>query len=402
MKILMVTESDYLERGPHQKHHLMERLAKRGHEIRVIDYELLWREHKTKEIISERKVFRNVQTIANEGNITVIRPPILKIPILSYMSLIYTHRREIKKQIEEFKPDIIVGWDILNANIAVKLAKKSGIPFILYIVDENFRLVPQKYFQPLGRFIEIQNMKKADKILTINEQLRKYIIQMGANRKKITIIRAGVDLEQYDQNIDGRKIRSQYGIEKNDVVLFFMGWLYHFSGLKEVAKELSKISKTYPHIKLLIVGDGDCYADLQKIRRDNQMNNQMILTGRQPYEKIPEFISAADICLLPAYPTEKTMQNNVPIKMYEYMVMRKPVITTRLPGIILEFGEDHGVIYVDQSEMVLYKAIELIENKMIKEHATKAREFVKKNSWDNLVDDFERILEELLCLYYSN
>lgn len=397
MNILVVTESDWLERGPHQKHHLLERLAKRGHEIRVIDHELLWRQHKTKEIISKRTVFRNVQTIADGGNITLIRPPILKIPILSYISLIYTHRREIQKQIEEFKPDVIIGWDILNANIAVRLAKKRKIPFILYIVDENFRLVPQKYFQPLGQCIEIQNMKKANKILTINEQLRKYIIQMGANRKKITIIRAGVDLEQYNHNLDGSEIRSQYSIEKDDAVLFYMGWIYHFSGLKEVAKELSKISETYPHIKLLIVGDGDAFADLQKIKREYQMNNQLILTGRQPYEKIPEFISAADICLLPADPTEKTMQNNVPIKMYEYMVMRKPVITTRLPGIMEEFGEDHGVIYVDKSEMVLYKAIELIENEMLEEYAAKAREFVEKNSWDNLVDDFERILEELIC-----
>lgn len=392
----MVTESDYLERGPHHKHHLMERLAKKGHEIRIIDYELLWRQHKIKEIISKRKVLRNVNKLTGGGNIMVIRPPIIKIPILEYISLIYTHRKEIKRQIEEFNPDVIVGWDILNANVAVKLATKSRIPFLLYIVDENFRLIPQKYFQPLGRCIEIQNMKMADKILSINEQLREYTIQMGANRKKTTVLRTGVDLEQYDQNMDGSEIRSQYSIEKDDVVLFFMGWLYHFSGLKEVAKELSKISETNPHIKLLIVGYGDCFADLQKIKREYQMNNQMILTGRQPYDKIPEFISAADICLLPAYPTEKTMLNIVPMKMYEYMVMRKPVIATRLPGIMKEFGEDHGVIYADKPKMVLVKAMELIENGMLKEHGAKARGFVEKNSWDNIVDDFEVILGELV------
>lgn len=396
MKILMVTESDYLERGPHHKHHLMERLAKRGHEIRIIDYELLWRQNKTKEIISKRKVFRNINTITVGGNLTVIRPPIIKIPILSYISLIYTHRREIKRQIEEFNPDVIVGWDILNANVAVKLATKSGIPFLLYIVDENFRLIPQKYFQPLGRRIEIQNIKMADKILSINEQLREYTIQMGANRKKTKILRTGVDLERYDQYMDGSEIRSQYGIEKDDVVLFFMGWLYHFSGLKEVARELSKISETNPHIKLLIVGEGDSFADLQKIRREYRMNNQMILTGKQPYEKIPEFISAADISLLPAYPTEKTMLNIVPMKIYEYMVMRKPVIVTRLPGIMKEFGKDHGVIYVDQPKMVLAKAVELIENGMLEEHGAKARGFVEKNSWDNVVDDFEVILGEFV------
>ena len=45
MKILIVQESDWVEKGPHQSHHLMERLSKKGHEVRVIDYEILWRLH---------------------------------------------------------------------------------------------------------------------------------------------------------------------------------------------------------------------------------------------------------------------------------------------------------------------------------------------------------------------
>ena len=42
MKILVVQESDWLERNPHQQHHLMERMALRGHQIRVIDYPIDW------------------------------------------------------------------------------------------------------------------------------------------------------------------------------------------------------------------------------------------------------------------------------------------------------------------------------------------------------------------------
>ena len=38
MKILLVQESDWLKRNPHQQHHLMKRLSLRGHEVAVIDY----------------------------------------------------------------------------------------------------------------------------------------------------------------------------------------------------------------------------------------------------------------------------------------------------------------------------------------------------------------------------
>ena len=37
------------------------------------------------------------------------------------------------------------------------------------------------------------------------------------------------------------------------------------------------------------------------------------------------------------------MQDIVPIKLYEYLAMAKPVIATRLPGIVMEFGEGNGI-----------------------------------------------------------
>ena len=43
MRILVVQESDWLERNPHQQHHLFDRLSERGHEVRVMDYPIDWR-----------------------------------------------------------------------------------------------------------------------------------------------------------------------------------------------------------------------------------------------------------------------------------------------------------------------------------------------------------------------
>ena len=41
--------------------------------------------------------------------------------------------------------------------------------------------------------------------------------------------------------------------------------------------------------------------------------------------------------------------------------------------------------------------IKLIENGTLKEHGLKARGFVEKYSWDDIVDEFEGILEEVIC-----
>jgi len=392
MRLLIVQDTDWIRRNPIQHNHLAERMVKRGHEIRVIDYEILWREEGKRELISKRQVFR-VSRILEDAHHMVIRPKILKIPLLDYLSMLYTYNSEIKRQIREFTPDVIMGDGILTPFLAFRLARKHKIKTVYYCIDVDYKLIPYRFLQPIGKMIESKNIRNADLVLSINEGLREYTVRMGAKRERTKVIRAGVDFTKFNQKIDGGEIRKKYGIEKEDKVLFFVGWLYHFSGLKEVAIELSKIERD--DLKLLIVGDGDAYQDLLKIREDYGLEDRMMMAGRQPYDLLPRFLAAADICLLPAYNNE-IMRDIVPIKMYEYMAMGKPVIATKLPGIMKEFGNGNGVIYVDKPENAVKKALELIENDEVEREGEKARSFVEKFSWDKITDEFEKSLEELI------
>ena len=394
MKILLVQESDWLKRNPHQQHHLMERLSLRGHYIVVIDYDIDWKNKPKKKIFSKRSIFNNVHKIRPGAKIKVIRPFSLKIPVLEYVSVWFSHRKEIKRQINDFKPDVIVGLGIINTYIASKLAKKNKIPFVYYWIDVLHTLIPSKIFQPLGRYFEKIALNNSSQIITINEKLSEYVSQIGVKNENISVIKSGIDLERYDPEIDGSKVREAYGIKKEDNVLFFMGWLYHFSGLKEVALELAKSNDN--NTKLLIVGDGDAFEDLKQIKVKYDISNQIILAGKQPFEKIPEFISSSNICLLPAYADEKIMQDIVPIKVYEYLAMGKTVITTFLPGIFKEFGNDCRVMYVDESKDVFEKAIELIENGVINEEGWKSKKFAEKHDWNKITGEFEKTLYNVL------
>lgn len=394
MRILVVQESDWLKRGPHQSHHLMERLSMKGHEIRVIDFEIDWRKSADKEekkLVSKRQVFQGMHKAVPGNTVTVIRPPIVKRPVLDYISLICSHRVEIKRQIEEFRPDVIVGFGILNANIAIRLAKPRGIPFVYYIIDELHRLVPQEQFKALARRVESDNMRNADLVLSINEGLREYTVMMGAKPEKTSVIRAGVDLERF-QKADGRHIREKYGIKEDDTVLFFMGWLYDFSGLKEVAEELSRLDVNSAGIKLLVVGKGDLWETLQNIKKENGMDDRIITVPWVPYEEVPDYLAAADICILPAYKNE-IMMNIVPIKMYEYLAAGKSVIATELPGIMKEFGTSNGISYISESRKALDKVKELVGKGELQSEGQKAIRFVEKRDWSQITDEFENLLE---------
>jgi glycosyltransferase involved in cell wall biosynthesis len=394
VKILIIQESDWLKRGPHQQHQLADRLSLRGHQIRAIDYEILWREQGKSELYSKRQVFEDVWKISPSAEVTVIRPGIIKIPLLDYVSIVFTHQREINRQIKEFKPDAIIGFGILNSYLAAKAARGNGIPFIYYWIDVLHRLIPLRHLQFIGKALEQKTLKQTDRTLTINDKLKDYVVASGAASDRTQVIRAGIDVEQFKPSANIGNLRKQYGLKETDTVLFFMGWLYHFSGLKEVAQGLAK--ETNKNLKLLIVGEGDAFEDLKQITEKYNLQGRIILAGQRPYTEMPSFIAASDICLLPAYPWEKVMQDIVPIKLYEYMAMGKPVISTKLSGVMREFGEDNGVVYVDEPADAVGKAKSLVKDGKIGKLGGKARKFVQKYNWDSITDEFEKVIEGVI------
>jgi glycosyltransferase involved in cell wall biosynthesis len=393
MKILLVQDTDWITRNPIHHNHLVERLILKGHEIRVIDFDITWRTNKGKKTLKSNRQTFHVARLFNAAKHTVIRPGIIHVPLLDYLSMLFTYTSEIKRQIKEFKPEVLYLDTILTAYLASRLAKRYNIKTIYYCIDKCYKLIPYKFLQPFGKFIESRNMKLADRVLSINQKLSEYTIKMGAKREKCLVLKAGIDYNNFDPTLDGDRIREKYGIKSTDKILFFVGWIYHFSGLKEVAIELSRVQDE--NIKLFIVGDGDAFKDLQNIRKKYKLENRMIMADKQPYENLPEYLAIADICLLPAYDNE-IMRDIVPIKLYDYMAMAKPVIATKLPGVMQEFGENNGVVYVSKPEDVVQKAIELLNNGLCKELGRKARYFAEQNSWDIITEQFENIIRKVV------
>lgn len=398
MKILLVQNTDWLRRNPAQHHHLAELLSLRGHEIRVIDFELLWREDSNGSIISPRRIYKNVVKIYEKADISVYRPSFIKIPILDYASFAVTQRREIERQVREFKPDIIYTHGIFSYNSG-SIAKKYKIPIIYYWVDVSHLLIPQRYLQSLGVFIEKKNLQVMKKVFVINNKLKSYISSLGANPENITVLGAGINLNNFDPDLSGEDIRAKYGIHGEDFILFFMGWLYHFSGLKEVIQELARTDDQ--RIKLLVVGDGDAYSDLQKLRESLSLEDRVILCGKKTYQELPQYIAAADVCLLPSYPWEPIMQEIVPIKLYEYMAMAKPVLSTKLPGVMSEFGQENGIVFVDRPEDVVNTALSLKRDDTLLHLGLEAREHVAQHDWEIIADKFETALEECINVRLS-
>lgn len=393
MRIIVVQETDWLTRGPHKQHHLFERLSLRGHEIAVLDYEILWREGNHRGLLARRQEFPSVSKIYPGAEIKVIRPATIRLLPLCRLSSVVTHYFELQRLVNRFQPDVIVSYALSTGCAALWVAKQQKIPYVFDVIDALHTIPPVKFLQGIAKWVEKLLYREADQIILLNEGLRDYAIKLGARRPQTTVLRQGVDLERINPQVDGSKIRKRWGLADDDVVLFFMGWLYEFSGVKEVARGLMEVLREHPRLKFLVVGDGDGYAELCRMRDEEGLRGRLILTGRQPYEEIPHYLAAADVCLLPFHRNEVT-EHVVPIKIYEYMAAGKPVIASELPGVMQDIPRGNGVLYVGTaSECVRAIPKLVLDSEKAKNHGEKARAFVEAHcDWERLTLQFEEVL----------
>ena len=225
-----------------------------------------------------------------------------------------------------------------------------------------------------------------------------YVINEGTSPKRVKFLPNGISLENtiVDEN-KLKKLRSQFSISEEDFVMFFMGYLYDFAGLKEIiAYYNANVKNGKINLKFLILGDGGIYNDLANHVRITRAD-WVTLAGRVPFSDITEYIELADLCLL-SFKINDITRDITPIKIIEYMAMKKPVLSNSLPGVKLEFGKNSGVIYEKNQGDLIRKIGSLIPRKMeLKQIGLKGFEVVvKKYLWTNIVNDFKIIIMDLI------
>lgn len=389
MDILVLQETDWKQRGPHQQHHFFERLADRGHDVRVIDFEFLWSGDES--IARGREVETPQPRVVDGTDVTLIRPPMVKAPVLDKISIVPAHGREILRQLRPSEPDVVVALGILNASIGLHLANFHDVPFVYYIIDNLHTLLENPVYSLVAKQLESHVASRADYVYVINDGLREYAIELGADPEQVSIFPGGVDVSMY-QSGDSDAVSLDAQIGSDETVLCFMGWLYEFSGLVDLANALAD-ADGYDDVRLLVIGDGDLLSDLERLR-DDRLGDQLILTGRVPFEDVPDYLNYADVCLLPSEHND-IMDGIVPIKMYEYLASGSPVVSTPLPGVRQEFGDDNGVVYASSPEAVLERAVELDRTGTARRHAEQGAAFVEAYDWSALTEDFESHLQQV-------
>jgi hypothetical protein len=154
MRVLIVQETNWLDRNVIHQHHLAERLVKRGHTVQVIDYDILWSDRKHHNLWQPHQVFPQVNKVIQGAALDVIRPATLQLPLLCHLSWTASSLNEIRRLVAADKPDVVVGLTLSNSYPMALLLKSMGVPYLSMVLEPYFDGT-SALAQPFAKIVEI-------------------------------------------------------------------------------------------------------------------------------------------------------------------------------------------------------------------------------------------------------
>ena len=160
-----------------------------------------------------------------------------------------------------------------------------------------------------------------------------------------------------------------------------MGALYAWQGVEYLVKSAPLVLQKCPEARFLIVGDGQMKQELIELAEQIGVSDKVIFTRMVPYQEVPLYINASDVCVTPKKPLSSGYS---PLKLYEYMACAKPVIATRTHGFEILEEYNAGLLVNPEDHQQLADAITtLLKNKELRmELGENGRKYVvEKQSW---------------------
>jgi len=194
--------------------------------------------------------------------------------------------------------------------------------------------------------------KWADVVLLDTDEHIKYFVQeFSLKKEKFVRVLVGTDSEV----LRPMKIKEK----SNDFIVHFHGNDIPLQGVEYILKTAKLLEKNVD-IRFNIIGS----SIKEKYEGSNYKNVTFI--DNISYEKLPEYINKADICLGIFGDTEKA-KRVIPNKVYEAVACKKPVITTDTPAIReLFINEDLFLIPTADPEKLIEAILKLKEDPILR------------------------------------
>lgn len=251
--------------------------------------------------------------------------------------------------------------------------------------------------------IEFEGGQVADCVITVSHAMSDELQKLGFPIDKIRVCWNGVDPNKYDPHTVAEKertnLRHRYGVNDNEIMLFFIGRLVTVKGADKLVKAMPDVLHEFPNVKLVILGIGDMENELRSLSQQLGIQDRIILRTEfvSERERILHF-AAADVVVLPS------LYEPFGIVCTEAMSMAKPVVvgargTNGFREQIIAEGDKQCGIHVNPFDPkdVAWGIKQILESDYLPQMGKNGRErVIEYFSWDTVTKRTIEIYKEFL------
>jgi len=205
--------------------------------------------------------------------------------------------------------------------------------------------------KPAYREATRQMLDAVKLVLVRSESLRRAVIVLGCDEKKVEVQRTGIPLDEFP-------FRERTPPKNGEWRLVQAGRLIEKKGLPVTLRAFASFLKQYPNATLTIAGEGPLLGQLQELARELKIDNRVSFTGFISQKQLRDLYYASDIFLHPSETGPDGNQEGIPNSMLEAMASGLPVFATQHGGIpeAIESGVS-GVLVPEHDHEELARAL---------------------------------------------
>jgi len=292
----------------------------------------------------------------------------------------YKVYKEIKKQ---YSIDILYSRHIYSL-LWSSLLKLPMIYEVHTPPNNNFRKVAEKCILKKNNFL---------RLVVISDSLAKEYKKLypWINEEKIRVVPDGADLLDFENDSSSTGDRRWPGRIKT-IQIGYIGQLYKGKGIELICKVAPKLPEYDFHVI------GGINEDIEKWKRNCDFDN-IFFHGFVPHGKLQWYFNNIDIALAPyqskvfAFGNAETSRWMSPLKIFEYMAAKKPIIASDIPVLREVLINNYNSLLVSSDNFEEWiNAIKILANDY------KLRDRIAKNAYKDLCENYtwEKRAEKVL------